>query len=302
MYLGWDDDDMAAADIQHGSQFFSCWDETNINRGGGTASGCFCRRHAAFSFTCQCWAPPGPALFLVCRTLCDDARFVFFSGNRFTVHDHKLGPPWELPLLGQGESDDPVPSYPYPYERFAASDFLRNVVPTCALTYLRFLDLIFPPYRPCSWPGKQHPSMQDWWATVDWLRGQVNLPALTLRLVVSELGDAPTQYYQTITNREGDALLETFLHLSQPLEALGKNGLARFYARFPYPWDCTEETQAQHRGYEGSKWVLREEEALKERVEQYVMGDRYRSLYANGKKEPEFGDMYRLYCGSGYLE
>lgn len=205
-------------------------------------------------------------------------------------------------MLGQTEHDGPVPTYPYPYERCAASDFLRNVVPMCALTHLRFLDLIFPPYRACSWPEKQHPAMQDWWAMVDWLRSKINPPALTLRVVVSELGDAPTPYHRTITNQEGDTLSEAFLQLSESLKALGKDGLARFYTRFPYPWKHTTETKAQHRGYEGWKWLRREEEALKERVERYVMGDRYGSLYANGKQEPEFSDMYRVYCGSGYLD
>ncbi|KAH6640372.1 hypothetical protein F5144DRAFT_589860 [Chaetomium tenue] len=297
MFIGWERDSESTSDAHHGSQFFSCWDDTNVNNGQGTTSGCFCRQHAAFSFTCQCWAPPGPSLFLVCRTLCDDARFVFFSGNRFTIHDHKLAPPWELPMLGHVEHDGPVPTYPYPYERFVVSDFLRNVVPTCALTHLRFLDIIFPPYRAGSWPEKEHPVMQDWWSTVDWLRDQINPAALTVRLAVSQLGDAPSPYYRTITNQEGDKLLEAFLNLSQPLAALGKDGLARFYALFPYPWQFTAQSKARNRDNQDYRWLYWEEEALKERVERYVMGDRYESLYANGKKEPNFGDMYRVYQG-----
>ncbi|KAH6840585.1 hypothetical protein B0I37DRAFT_437911 [Chaetomium sp. MPI-CAGE-AT-0009] len=289
MYLGWDSNPrLPTSDVHHGSQFFSCWDKTNINNGKGTTSGCFCRRHAAFSFICQCWVPPGPALFLISRTLCEDARFVFFSGNRFTIHDYKLSPPWELPMLGQKEHNWPVPTYPYPYERFVASDFLCNVVPACALTHLRFLDLVFPPYRVRSWPEKEHPVMQDWWATVDWLRGKINPPALTLRLVVSDLGDAPSTYYRTITNQEGDALFEAHLNLLQPLASLGKDGLARFYARFPYPWECTEENDARrNRDPKFWKWLRGQEEALKERAERYVMGERYESLYANGREEPE---------------
>ncbi len=40
----------------------------------GRSPGCFCRRrHAASSPTCTCWSPPGPALFLICRTLYRDA-------------------------------------------------------------------------------------------------------------------------------------------------------------------------------------------------------------------------------------
>jgi len=67
-------------DELHSEQFFECWDDR--------PEGCFCaRRHAAFSLTCRCWAPPGPTLFLVCRTLCWEAQYVFFSGNRFIIHD-----------------------------------------------------------------------------------------------------------------------------------------------------------------------------------------------------------------------
>ncbi|KAK3297374.1 uncharacterized protein B0H64DRAFT_392025 [Chaetomium fimeti] len=291
-YLGW-----RAGDPQpsYGSQFFSCGDETNINRGNleRTVSGCFCRLHAAFSFTCRCWAPPGPALFLVCRALCDDARFVFFSGNRFTVPDHKLNPPWVLPVLGFTEHSGAVPTYPYPFERFAASDFLRNVVPTCALAHLRFLDLMFPPYRPGSWPEKQHPVMQDWWATVDWLRGKIDPPALTLRLAVSQgTRDTPSPYYRSITKRDVETLVEAYLHLSQPLAALGNDGLARFYARLPVPWECTDDSVARYRSPDD----VHGDDTVKERVERYVMGDRYESLYANGKKEPDFGDIYKKYC------
>jgi hypothetical protein len=49
--------------------------------------GGFCRRrHSAFTSTYHYWAPPTD-LFLVCRVLRRDARFVFFSGNRFIAHD-----------------------------------------------------------------------------------------------------------------------------------------------------------------------------------------------------------------------
>ena len=58
----------------HGCQFARCPDAEF------PADGCFCRhRHSAFSSECRCWAPPGPALFMVCRTLCEDAQLVFFS-------------------------------------------------------------------------------------------------------------------------------------------------------------------------------------------------------------------------------
>jgi hypothetical protein len=67
--------------------------------------------------------------------------FVFISSNRFIVQDYKLFPLWVLPVLEMHEVRDrhaPVPEYPYPHERFAASVFLREVVPTRSLSHLRF--------------------------------------------------------------------------------------------------------------------------------------------------------------------
>ncbi len=139
---GYDGD--STPDECHSAQFFKCWLGKSYV-GGPPTNGCFCRRrHAAFSLTCKCWAPPGPALFLVCRALCEDARFVFFSSNRFIVHDFKTSPPWGLPLLDECPEEEPVPTCPYPNARLAASQFLREVVPARSLAHLRFLELVFP--------------------------------------------------------------------------------------------------------------------------------------------------------------
>ncbi|KAK4033380.1 hypothetical protein C8A01DRAFT_50025 [Parachaetomium inaequale] len=280
---------------RHSDQFSECWLDKTFD-GGSQSNGCFCRRrHAAFSLTCKCWTPPGPALFLVCRTLSEDARFVFFSNNRFIVHDYKLLPPWVLPLLElhEGDHDEdgpPVPAYPYPNERFAVSESLREVVPTPALAHLRFLELVFPPYRAPSWPETQHPAMQDWRATVDWLRDKTNSPGLTLRLTVADVpSDAPGPYRRTITVEEGETVMAAFMDLMHPLKRLAADrGLARFYAHFPYPWKCTEESRS--RASNDRYWVWREKIALKERAERYVMGGRYDSLYADGKEEPKPSD------------
>ncbi|KAJ4389321.1 hypothetical protein N0V93_006787 [Gnomoniopsis smithogilvyi] len=70
----------------HGCQFNQCGETwPSISRG------CYCRlKHSAFSSTspsaCNCWEPP-LALFLTCRALYEDAQAVFFSRNRFIVHD-----------------------------------------------------------------------------------------------------------------------------------------------------------------------------------------------------------------------
>jgi hypothetical protein len=287
-------EDYSPPEERHSNQFSECWVDRTFE-GGLQSNGCFCRRrHAAFSLACRCWAPPGPALFLVCRALSEDAQFVFFSNNRFIVHDYKPLPPWVLPLLEQDEGDrdggGPVPTYPYPYERFAVSDFLREVVPTPALAHLRFLELVFPPYRAVSWPTTQHHVMQDWRATVDWLRDKLSLPALTLRLIVADVpSDGPAPYYRPILAEEGKAVMAAFMNLLQPLKRLAADrGLARFYGHFPYPWKCTEESRI--RSLNDRYWIWDEELSLKRRVERYVMGDRYDSLYADGKQEPEHSD------------
>ncbi|KAK4154074.1 hypothetical protein C8A00DRAFT_43123 [Chaetomidium leptoderma] len=220
----------------HSAQFFACWFGYSLI-GGPPTNGCFCRsRHAAFSLTCKCWAPPGP-LFLICRTF-----------NRFIVHDFS----WRL---------EPVPTYPYPHERLAASEFLREVVPTRSLAYLRFLD----------WPGTQHPAMQDWRTTVDWLRAKLNPPALTLRLIVAHTtDDTPDVYYSTITTEEGGKIMRAYIDLLQPLRQLVKDD-----------------------GLGG--WVYREKIALKERAERHVMGARYESLYANEREEPKRSEWDELF-------
>jgi hypothetical protein len=123
---------------------------------------------------CNCWAPP-TNLFLICRTLYRDAQFVFFSRNRFIVHDFHAGQPWDLPAEQLEPPDSTEPgstetgstSTTYPFERLAISEFLREVVPVHCLTYLRFLELVFPPYVPHGWPQAEHPAILDWVATVD---------------------------------------------------------------------------------------------------------------------------------------
>ena len=267
-----------APNKQHSAQFFHCSLGTSLN-GGPPTHGCFCRRrHAAFSPACKCWAPP-TALFLICRALYEDAQRVFFSSNRFIVHDFTPCPPWELPVLDG----------PYPNLQLAASHFLREVVPLRSLAHLRFLELLFPPYLPPSWPETHHPAMQDWRATIAWLRGKINPLALTLRLVVVDTGGgAPISYKRTITMAEGDATLKAYMDLLEPLVPLAaEDGLAWFYASLASPWRWTEDRLARPR--DGSYWSGEDKAVVKERAERYVMGARYESLYTNGREEPPLG-------------
>ncbi|KAK4096116.1 hypothetical protein N658DRAFT_436799 [Parathielavia hyrcaniae] len=267
-------------------QFFRCWVEGH---------GCFCRRqHSAFSLGCTCWAPPGPALFLICRALYEDAQFVFFSCNRFIVHDYKVMPPYALPILEQHDEEQgadydyeqSLPSYPYPYERFAVSEFLHDVVPAPSVSHLRFLELVFPPYRPGSWPDAQHPAMLDWRATVDWLGDMINLSGFTLRLMVAGQSPSvgPPVYWCRITDEEAETVMASYMDLLQPFTQLASDGLARFYAQFPYPWQLTRECSMYA---EDHNWLQEKEDALQERAERHVMGRRYKGFYANRWEEPK---------------
>ncbi|KAK3293678.1 uncharacterized protein B0H64DRAFT_405252 [Chaetomium fimeti] len=269
-------------DREHRDRFSPCL-SSSCDR---TSIGCFCRRrHAAFSFTCDCWAPPGPRLFLICRTLYRDAQFTFFSGNHFIIHDYWADPCWALPFIDiYEEPASPTLPYDYPSERFGASQFLREVIPTHCLAYLRFLELVFPSYLPQSWPQAGQPAMQDWWATVGWLEDKIQAPALTIRLVVADKAPcAPYMDFNAITPSEMDTIMRSFQELLRSLKPLADRGLARFYTTFRSPWRYVGKPQ---NGRVRLRWCQEQDRALKERSERFVMGNRYGELYANGRKEP----------------
>ncbi|KAK4152637.1 hypothetical protein C8A00DRAFT_44336 [Chaetomidium leptoderma] len=300
--------------------FFRCWDISET----WDFVGCFCRRrHASFSLRCKCWAPPGPRLFLICRTLCRDAQLTFFSGNRFIVHDYKDHPCWAVPFLGEdpqegfegsdgsqgpGQSEEgperpeqpdgsegPAPRNAYPSDRFAASQFLREVAPVHCLAHLRFLELVFPPYLAQTWPRGEHRVMQDWHVTVDWLQDKINAPGLTIRLVAAEVScDSPIVYRNIIPRSDGDTIGKAHMKLALSLKPLADNGLASFYAHLPYPWEFTVGPQTRIARSSRVRELKRE---IKERVERYVLGNRYEGLYANGREEPHLSFWHWSYYG-----
>ncbi len=277
------DSEQSAPYREHREQFSPC-PRSHLTR---MFIGCFCRRrHTASSLTCTCWAPPGPALFLICRSLCQDAQLTFFSGNHFIIHDYKADPCWEVPFLGGWgtEHQGPAPRYDYPSERFGASQFLREVIPSHCLAYLRFLELVFPPYLPQSWPRAGQPAMQDWLATVDWLQDKINAPGLTIRLVGADVSCfTPDVYKTTISISDGEAITRSYQELWRSLKPLADNGLAGFYANFPCPWQFFGEPRNYLTRW---NWLEAQRQELKELAERMVMGDRYEELYADGRKEP----------------
>lgn len=294
----------------HGCQFFLCHDQLYMK--GDVAVyenslGCFCRlRHAAFSSTCRCWAPPTP-LFLTCRTLCEDARFVFFSLNRFVVSDSLASHnPWHAfdvwdqikrPENGNywesQEWRDAQPPSAYPADRFAASQFLREVVPADCLGYLRFLEIVFPPYNHACWPKDGHPALLDWAETIRWIKGKINAPALTIRLVMAgSLSWSPEHPDQRVelTEGQGGEVLAGYERIVKPLALLtGQDGIARFYADFAWPWKWTTWADEKRWATEYEawwKWMKSKEDELNESAERFVMGNRYGQLHS-GASAPE---------------
>ncbi|KAL1840875.1 hypothetical protein VTJ49DRAFT_7667 [Mycothermus thermophilus] len=276
------------------NRFFNCWDEYAWGFKARPSydhrpppHSCFCtRRHSAFSVRCQCWAPPGPRLFLICRKLHEDAQYVFFSSNRIIVHDHLAWDPFDLRFFPDGAWpgpwwEDPLPESPYPFERLAISQFLRDVIPVGAIKYIRFLELGFPFYRPGTWPDTEHPAMQDWWSTAQFLADHANLEGLTLRVKVirADYGRSSTPFsYFSLTPEGADRILTAILDIVRPFRGLGDRGLAMFYANIQHPVGLTEEGYRvlYYRDARPSDWV-NPSMVLSNRVECEVMGERYDS-------------------------
>ncbi|KAI7787647.1 hypothetical protein LA080_015016 [Diaporthe eres] len=123
---------------------------------------------------------------------------VFFSSNRFVVHDFRIFLPWSTPddstLEAQGEGEDETATEEtgvseYHSDRLAASVFLREKVPPRMLRELRELEFVFPPYRHTGWPGEGHPALIDWAETLYWARDRMNLIGVKLRLVMAVVLD-----------------------------------------------------------------------------------------------------------------
>lgn len=267
---------VCAQSAHHGCRLSTCY--VNLP---DPSVGCFCRlAHSASSNTCRCWGPP-LALFLVCRDLSRDAQVVFFSGNRFVVHDYSSLRPWLLPSLH--------PEGGYPMARFAISVFLRDIVPARCWSRLRFVEMVFPAYPHGSWPQNGDPALEDWTACVGWLKDKIDLPALTLRLYMGGMNVVdPESDRLALTKEDGQEILKAYARILRPLSELGGVGLASFYAHFEWPWKYAS-SQVPWRRVEGDTFrrVMTKETVLKQGAEQWVMGDRHDTLYVNGKEPPE---------------
>lgn len=249
----------------HGCRFVDCWQTFPE-----PCIGCFCRvNHSAFSSTCMCWTPPQD-LFLVCRILYEDSLVVFYSGNRFVVHDHDHRHPYAAPLEV------------YSFPRLAASMFFTDVVPERCLRELRFVELDFPPYSHENWPDEE--ALNDWSHTMSWASERLNLPGLTIRLIMVGLDWWELEEDRSnMTKEQGDRIIDTYARIVEPIACLGSDGLAKFYCSLAWPWAYTEDSDASAMDH-GREWVAAKERILEERYGRIVMGDRYDLLHSDGGK------------------
>jgi hypothetical protein len=204
-----------------------------------------------------------------------EAEFVFFSHNRFIVHDYQPCRPWQLPALQIQYPNAPDPFGPrdyYPFRRYAASEFLRDVIPADCLTHLRFLELVFPPYVPHGWPQKEHDAVWDWFAMVRWLRGRINAPALTIRLVMADFHMEPSVGRNVMTKPLAKQILDGNKFIMHPLRALVReDGLAAFYMEAAEPWRWTLKNRL--RAARDSGLPARFSRHMKKVGEEYVRGN-----------------------------
>lgn len=254
----------------NGCQFENCWQAYP-----DPALGCFCRvKHSAYSSGCKCWDPP-QNLFLVCRVLYNDAQIIFYSGNRFVIHDMDAQPAYAVP------SDATV----YPFSRLAASIFLTKIVPEHCLKELRSIEFVFPPYHHECWPKKGQAAHEDWVRTIEWLRKRLTLSAVTIRVCMADPfdGDEPA-YRLSMTKEQGEEVLSAYTRILAPLVHLGSDGLARFYAQFTWPQKHARDAHGDRRIFEEERCEAKER-VIKERAERLIMGDRYHQLF-DGDGEP----------------
>ncbi|EAQ86274.1 predicted protein [Chaetomium globosum CBS 148.51] len=174
----------------------------------------------------------------------------------------------------------------YAADGFAASHFLREIVPANCLGHLRFLELIFPPYNHLCWPHDGHPVLQDWIATVEWMKTALNTPGLALWMTmagtVSRSPNRP-EHRTELSQAQGDAVLAGYDRILQPLACLGGE-LGQFYADFAWPWKWTRWSldMLQALSLEsGPAWIKAKENVLDERAERSVLGNRYDRLCAH---------------------
>lgn len=245
-------------------------------------TGVFCPyKFAAASSTCCCWTPPTP-LFLVCRQIHKEARKVFLNRNRFiiTPSDHFRTPVVRAP------------------DRLEASVFLTKAIHLSELRFLRFIEIVFPPFEEDYFQHAEQ-AYQDWVETIERVRKYLNLSMLTVRVyhVNSPLWNARGGYRSQVTKEQAIKICTAYFRTVQPLGKL--QGLHRFYAHLAWPYAWTE--RGKRRLRENAESVRQGTLKLNMKAEEIVMGKHYGRIIL-AEVQPHKSQWLRLaeadpYCG-----
>lgn len=261
----------------HACQFKKCWtdfmERDSRYRDPRPRVGCFCRvRHAAFSFNCRCWSPPTD-LLLVCRAFCKDAQVVFFSGNRFLVHDSRT-----YNRTGN-----------YLFDRYPVVEFLRDVVPVDCVDQIRSLEIsMHTMHSHDSWPREGSRVLSEWKDTVQFMKEKMNMEGLNLDLYLGDSRGPTAQRFEGMTRAQVRELLQAYFRILAPLAGLGEEGLKAFsvYISLPPEMKTTWHLDRRLTGVPRCAYEAwgQTEQILRESAERLVMGSRSRC-----SEQPEGG-------------
>jgi hypothetical protein len=107
--------------------------------------------------------------------------------------------------------------------------------------------------------------MADWFATVDWLRGKVNAPALTIRVVFADMLSGSRR---ELTKEQGTQIVRGYKCILYPFRSLLKDdGLAALYVQAAHPWAWDRNAVRYMRLHNGDGWLEAAEQELKAHLE-----------------------------------
>ena len=163
-------------------------------------------------------------------------------------------------------------------ERFEASIFLHDIMPTPFLSRLKFLEIVFPPLDE-EYISPRGLALHDWDNTVNNSKDKLDLPNLTLRVYFADFYTISytTPLRRQLTRTEGiDKVVKAYMRMIHPFKVFKENGLQNFFLHAAWPWSWTRE------GRNTRIWknyiVENDISVIERRLEKNVMGEDYDSV------------------------
>ena len=232
---------------------------------------CFCRRyHSAFDLTCRCWQPP-QSLFMVCRSMGDEAESVFYSKNRI--------------VITPGDRCDLAPKVNP--ARLEASVFFNTFRPS-TFRHLRFLEIVIPPFETGYCPDRSavHADLN---AGIARIKDSLNLPNLVLRVYManySYYGCRVTSFRANMTKQQAFDIWFTYHRILLPFRAWVEEGLKRFYIHLTYPQYWTRSTRRKV-AYADQNFLKKKTNLFEGLMRDMVMGKEHVGRCDQGREDVE---------------